>query len=436
MQSLFLTIKKGLRYFLLLLLLGAALGLSIPHSISAASKADELKASIDSRSNDISTLQKEIDELNSKLTATGEAKKTLADTLADLETTRKKLDASISLTSKQIELANLTLETLSDKIDTRQGELTQNKESLMALLQDLSTKGDPNILTLALSGKELGESLAELEAISTIQKTLYDKSQQVKTIKSDLETNKSKKEGERAHLAQLKAQLADQKKIADQSRDTGNKLLAQTKNQETNYKKLLADKLAKKAEFEKELSDFQSQLKIVLNTSLLPGANALAWPLDKVRITQYFGDTEFSRSHTAVYNGKGHNGVDLAASIGTPVHAARLGTIIGTGNTDLVCPGASYGQWVLIRHDNGLSTLYAHLSLIKVSEGQTVATGDVIGYSGFTGYATGPHLHFTVYATQAVSVASLKSKVPTCGTYRLPIAPINGYLDPLQYLPQ
>ena len=108
--------------------------------------------------------------------------------------------------------------------------------------------------------------------------------------------------------------------------------------------------------------------------------------------------------------------------------------MIGAGDTDKTCQGASYGKWILIEHDNGLSTLYAHLSLIKVSEGQIVTTSQLIGYTGNTGYSTGPHLHFTVYASQGVKVGSLKSKVAGCGTYYLPLASPNSYLNPLNYL--
>ena len=85
---------------------------------------------------------------------------------------------------------------------------------------------------------------------------------------------------------------------------------------------------------------------------------------------------------TTAYNGQGHDGVDFGAAIGTPVYAALDGVVEGTGNTDLVCPGASFGKWIFIQHANGLSTMYAHLSLIKVSQGQTVRTGDIIGYTG------------------------------------------------------
>ncbi|MDO8510173.1 MAG: M23 family metallopeptidase, partial [bacterium] len=173
-----------------------------------------------------------------------------------------------------------------------------------------------------------------------------------------------------------------------------------------------------------------------IDPSSIPGARVgvLAWPLDSVMITQYFGHTDFSRSNSTLYNGNGHNGVDFRAAVGTRVLAALEGTVLAVGDTDLVCPGASYGKWVLIEHPNGLSSLYAHLSLIKATQSQNVATGDIVGYSGSTGYSTGPHLHFTVYASQGVKVNTYKSKV--CGgTYIMPVADLRAYLNPLSYLP-
>ena len=83
------------------------------------------------------------------------------------------------------------------------------------------------------------------------------------------------------------------------------------------------------------------------------------------------------------------------------------------GNTDQSCQGVSCGKWVLIKHANNLSTLYAHLSIIKVSGGQQVETGQLVGYSGDTGYATGPHLH-GVFASEGVEIKSYRSKI--CGT--------------------
>jgi murein DD-endopeptidase MepM/ murein hydrolase activator NlpD len=86
--------------------------------------------------------------------------------------------------------------------------------------------------------------------------------------------------------------------------------------------------------------------------------------------------------------GRLHAGIDIAVGIGTPIHAAKAGTVIFSGQM------SGYGGVVIIDHGGGFSTLYAHQSRPAASEGQQVAQGEVIGYSGNTGHSTGPHLHF------------------------------------------
>lgn len=165
------------------------------------------------------------------------------------------------------------------------------------------------------------------------------------------------------------------------------------------------------------------------------GKGILHSPVDNVRITQNFGNTPFAQS--GAYNGKGHNGMDFAASIGTPIRAALSGTVLGTGNTDIVRGCYSFGKWVLIKHGNGLDTLYAHLSQINVSTGESVGTGEVIGFSGETGYATGPHLHFGVYvssATQIIQLGQATNQKTPCANAVMPVAPLSGYLNPMNYL--
>lgn len=85
-----------------------------------------------------------------------------------------------------------------------------------------------------------------------------------------------------------------------------------------------------------------------------------------------------------------HNGVDFAAGTGTPVRAAADGTVVAAGAR------GGYGNVVVVDHDNSLATLSAHLSSLAVADGARVARGQVIGYAGATGLATGPHLHFEV----------------------------------------
>ena len=88
---------------------------------------------------------------------------------------------------------------------------------------------------------------------------------------------------------------------------------------------------------------------------------------------------------------RAHKGVDIAAPKGTGVFTAAEGEVIRTGYE----PGG-YGNFIEVRHPNGMSTVYGHLSRIDVGHGEAVAAGQRIGLVGSTGYSTGPHLHFEV----------------------------------------
>ncbi|MCX6786968.1 MAG: M23 family metallopeptidase [Candidatus Kaiserbacteria bacterium] len=90
----------------------------------------------------------------------------------------------------------------------------------------------------------------------------------------------------------------------------------------------------------------------------------------------------------------GKNAVDIAAARGTPIHAAANGTVIIVRNNGGWNGG--YGNYVVITHANGTQTLYAHMTHAIVSAGQSVSSGQIIGYVGSTGESTGPHLHFEV----------------------------------------
>jgi murein DD-endopeptidase MepM/ murein hydrolase activator NlpD len=96
------------------------------------------------------------------------------------------------------------------------------------------------------------------------------------------------------------------------------------------------------------------------------------------------------RVHPILGVRKLHEGIDIWAPSGTPIHAAASGTVIWAG------PRNGYGNAVIIDHGSGVGTVYAHQSVVAVSPGQSVGRGEVIGYVGQTGLAAGPHLHFEV----------------------------------------
>lgn len=104
------------------------------------------------------------------------------------------------------------------------------------------------------------------------------------------------------------------------------------------------------------------------------------WPVDQGWISSPFGPR----------HGRCHKGVDIAAPLGTPVHAAAMGKVMLSGRL------GTYGNVVIIRHLNGYRTVYAHLKKIYVKRNQDVRRGQRIALVGSTGRSTGPHLHFEV----------------------------------------
>ncbi len=400
-----------------------------------AQTAEEIQAKIDRRNEDISRLEKEIKDYQKQLDAISTQTVSLTATIKSLELTRKKLEANISLTQDKIAAKNDEIGKLGKAIVNQEESITDDQRIIrqtFLIVNELDNKSIPGII---LSGKSVSQTFDSLEQFETVQKNLYERIASLRQYKSDLEVNQKASEKAKAELVKLNNELNDQRAIVLATTKQQTALLKETNQSEANYKKILAEKKLQEAAFQNEITAFESQLNLLVNPSSIPhtGTGVLNWPLDNIHVTQYFGNTSFATANPQIYNGRGHTGVDFRASIGTPVKAALSGTVIGRGNTDLYRGCYSYGQWIMIKHPNGLSTLYAHLSLESVSIGQSISTGELIGYSGNTGYSTGPHLHFGVYATEGVQIKKFTSST-NCKGATIPVADWSAYLNPLSYL--
>jgi murein DD-endopeptidase MepM/ murein hydrolase activator NlpD len=397
---------------------------------------EELQTNISTKQKEAETLEAEIVRLDSEIQKTQSTGQSLKNEIKIIDDNRKQIETKIKLTANKISSATNKISKLEKNIGEKGDKIFSGKASLaesMRLIHELSSS---SIVEYLLSEENLSGFWDSTDKLEQLQAGITKNVQDLETTKAELETNKKALDKEKKNLIILKSRQEDEKKIADQAKKEKDTLLAATKSKESNYKQLLSEAAQKKAAVEKEILSYESQLKITIDPNSYPtaGTKTLSWPLNSVFITQYFGNTTFAQKNQILYSGLGHNGIDLRASMGTPVYAASEGKVIGSGDTDVTCKKASYGRWVLIQHPSGLSTLYGHLSLIKTYENQNVERGDLIGYSGNTGYTTGPHLHFSVFASAGVKIDHVQSKVPGCGVYWLPRASFNAYLNPLSYL--
>jgi murein DD-endopeptidase MepM/ murein hydrolase activator NlpD len=400
-------------------------------TIASAQSIDQLKQNIVNHNDKIKQLEEEIKTYEKQIEVVGTEAKSLQNAVKILDINQKKIGTEIQKTTTNIQKTNLTIENLSGEIGNTQQKIVSNTEAIAKTLNDMRQSDEKSLIESFLADKSLADVFDEYESINQFQQKVRAQSKELEIYKKDLSDKKAATETEKKKMVSLKSELGDQNKILDINKKEKGALLATTKNKETEYKKILAERQAEKDRFEKELFQFESKLKIAIDPKSFPssGKGILSWPLDNIFITQYFGKTIDAKR---LYVSGTHNGVDFRASRGTPVKTVLDGVVDGIGNTDEQKGCYSYGKWVLIKHPNGLSTLYGHFDLIKVSPGQKVSTGDVIGYSGQTGYATGPHLHLTLFASQGVSVQRYSSSI-NCKNVSIPIASIDAYLDPMLY---
>lgn len=405
-------------------------------ALAATASAEALREQIQNRTENIQLLQRQIDAYQADINKVQGEAKTLKNTVRSLDLSVKKFDTDIRLTQNKIQGTNAEIDDLSNKIDEKRASIEAQTAALSGALRAMQKTDAYSLLEITLSHANFSDFFDEIKNLSSLERALGDDVKSLQDLKNQLMDTRVASEEKKQELQKYTNQLADKKSIVEYTKREKSNLLAVTKNKEANYKVELAKAQSRKEVFERELNALESQLRLEIDPKSIPGAQKgiLSWPVKDPTITQYFGNTDFARANAQLYRGSGHNGVDFRAQPGTPVYAALSGSIAGTGNTDAVPGCYSYGKWVLVRHPNGLSTLYAHLSIIKVDTGQPVGVGDIIGLSGKTGYATGPHLHFTVYATQGVRIQKFDGSVG-CKATSIPIADLRAYLNPLSYLP-
>ena len=422
-----------------------------------AANVDELKLKLFERGEQIKELESEIKKYNGEVDKTKKEANNLDAEIIRLSAAIGKLQADIKITERRIDFSNLTIEKLNIDAAQIESAIQRNQALIADLLRKLDEATSQTLVEILLANSSISGFFDNVKQIEDIETTTKNQLDELRVGRQELALELDRREEEKNRYLRLKGELADRKIIEAEARSEKSQLLRITKEKESGYRALLDDRVSKKTALEEEIRAIEEEIRITIDPSLLPTPHSgvLAFPLPEVSlepclnggiefancVTQFFGNTKFATLNPQAYNGKGHNGIDFRASIGTEVLSSGPGKIRAVGNTDEQCRGVSYGRWVLIDHPNNLSTLYTHLSRSVVSAGDEIKIGERIGYTGQTGYATGPHLHYAVFASQAVQITSLnpggkyyyKSRI--CGTpLYMPISPPNGYLNPLSYL--
>ena len=340
----------------------------------------------------------QVDALKTKVAEAGKRKNELKNQLSGLTNDLSALQKQISLLDSQIEaqqdeidaqeelLTELTQMIADKTIELEESERQQAEQyaQLRSRLRYMVEHGTTSSLSILLSSDSFSDFLNRYEIIRQISLRDENLFEQLKVIRDKVLTEKreledTKKEAEdtkaqmEANKAELEAQMEAKRKQMDSIQ------LAQ-KNVKDAYAAMIETEDELMAQYKKAAAEYAAQSTYVGGTFM--------WPLPAGNnvVTCKYG----MRTHPITGKRKLHTGLDLRAATGTKVYAANKGTVTTSGYS------SAWGNYIIISHGGGITTLYAHLSKRSVSKDDKVKQGDIIGYSGNTGYSTAPHLHFEI----------------------------------------
>jgi len=396
--------------------------LIVPSLFTQSTRAgltDDLEKQINEKQSQIKELEKKVAELKNSIKDKQQQQTTLKKQIGLLEGQIAELESEIQLIREKINTANLEIQKLNAEISQKENDISAQKEYLTMAIRTINEYDQETPFEMVLKNSSFSDFLNQIQYIETLQEAVQDNLISIKNLKTELEGSRQQQEEFRGKLQVLNIELTGKNLALGFQKDDKEDLLTTTKNQEKKYQTQLQELQRMRQEIQKEIYSLEDKLRLAIDPSSIPKAKRglLEWPL-KNGLTQGYGPTSETGFINNVYSF--HNGIDIGASIGDPVRAAYDGTINGVGNDGKY----AYGKWVTINHHNGLVTLYGHLSSQKVSNGQKVKRGEVIGYAGSTGFSTGPHLHFTVYAANTFKIESR--------WYGL--LPMGGSINPMNYL--
>jgi murein DD-endopeptidase MepM/ murein hydrolase activator NlpD len=411
---------KSLRLILILLVITNLAGSSL--SVSAKTSS-ELQAEINAKTKELQNIQKEISDAQTQMSAISKQSQSLSKELKSTENTVNQLNLNIKSSTINIQKLGLEIEALNSRIGGIGEDVEIKKRAIGLILTEIQKNDNEGALQVFLKSSSLADSLLEMQNLTNFQENLSVEISTLNKLTTDLETNvKQTAEKKRAIQAE-NINLVNKKAITEDQKNYQKELLTQSKNQEKVYQANLNKLFDKQADISAEIDKVEEELKAKMDPTILPSSRAgvLAKPC-LGPIVQQYGRTAFALK---AYKNHFHNGLDFDLSVGDPLFAAEAGKVIATGDQDLYCRRQAYGRFAVITHNNNLTTLYGHMSRVIVKAGDIVERGQLIGYAGNTGYSTGPHLHFTVYASKSFYMGSSTS----CG-----IMPYGANLNPNDYL--
>lgn len=326
-------------------------------------------------------------ELESQLDA-------LADDKSEALKRKDLLDQQITNLSGQIrnvEAQISTYETLITQTEAELAEAQEKEEAQYELfcsrVRDMEKRGTVSYWSVLFRATSFTDLLGRLDIINEIMDADQAVIDELKALQEEIETKKTELETSKKESEAAKADLVTKKNDLDVQRTKANQLVQEIESNESEYQSTLDAIEAEEESIQKKIVQLSQQLAAQNGSSSSAALGGYIWPVSSRRITSPFGNRNTGIAGAST----NHKGVDIGGVYYTSqVHAAKAGTVI------ISTYSSSYGNYVVVSHGSGNTTLYAHMSSRSVSVGDYVNQGDVLGITGSTGISSGPHLHFEI----------------------------------------
>ena len=380
---------------------------ALPLSVTAASSA-ALQSQLEDLQSEADAIAAEAERLQQEMAENQSETQSIVDR-------KSNIDQKLELTRQQVENLNQQIQQYNLLIAEKQAELDEATERETALneqyklrLRAMEESGSVSywsVLFHASSFTDLLDRLDMIQEIAEADRTMLRELQQaadeIVAARTEVEQGRTQLQEAKDELAVLETQLAEERAEAD---GILVELASNQKELEASgamYEQLEAEVRQQitetQAAYEAALADEEAQRQIEaarqeaasgsISTPSSPSSSGFIYPLGA---SGFVTDAYGYRYHPIYGDYKFHPAVDFAVPQGTPIYATKSGTVTAATYNEY------NGYYVAINHNDGYTSLYAHMTNFVVSVGQTVSQGEVIGYVGSTGYSTGPHMHFEI----------------------------------------